>query len=121
MIYLNREKDVFHSSALDSYGLVHGFGTRQLGDGRDTHILANHLSIHKKLYNHIIKPQQTHSTNVSIIYKEYLTEEIIRVNDCDGLVTREKNVALSVITADCVPIIYFEPKAGIVGISHQGW
>src|SRR5690606_2066666 len=31
------------------------------------------------------------------------------------------NITLSVITADCVPIIFYDSTKKIIGISHQGW
>jgi hypothetical protein len=39
----------------------------------------------------------------------------------DGLLTREKNVFLSVTVADCLPIFLYEPKKQIIGILHAGW
>jgi len=41
--------------------------------------------------------------------------------DTDGLITSVVGVALSVVTADCVPILYCDPVAGMIGISHSGW
>ncbi|MBQ7160985.1 MAG: peptidoglycan editing factor PgeF [Clostridia bacterium] len=40
--------------------------------------------------------------------------------ECDGFVTREKGVALTVRTADCVPILFWSPD-GVVGACHAGW
>lgn len=39
----------------------------------------------------------------------------------DGLVTKTKLLSLSIKTADCVPIIFYDPKNRIAAISHQGW
>lgn len=43
------------------------------------------------------------------------------VLDTDGLVTREKNIFLSVTAADCLPVFFSDPIAGVVGIAHAGW
>ncbi len=40
--------------------------------------------------------------------------------ECDGFVTREKGIVLSVRTADCVPILFWSP-AGVIGACHAGW
>ena len=41
--------------------------------------------------------------------------------DCDGLITDRKDVPLCVWTADCVPVLFRDPKAGIVAAAHSGW
>lgn len=121
MIYSNSPKNLFHSTVLDPRGLHHGFGTKAFGDGRDISTLKHYLNTHAPAYTHIIQPQQTHSTNVHIVSAGDLIEDVIRAADCDGLVTKERNVVLTVVTADCVPIIYYDPVSAIIGISHQGW
>ena len=44
-----------------------------------------------------------------------------RPGDCDGLITAERNVPLCVFTADCVPVLFHEPDAGVVCAVHSGW
>ena len=39
----------------------------------------------------------------------------------DGLVTNVKNVAIGILTADCVPILFYDPKKNIIGAVHAGW
>jgi len=39
----------------------------------------------------------------------------------DAIVTTMKNVGISVLTADCVPILIYNPKKKIVGCVHAGW
>ena len=41
--------------------------------------------------------------------------------DCDGLITDEPGVPLCVFTADCVPVLFSEPEAGLVCAVHSGW
>ena len=41
--------------------------------------------------------------------------------DCDGLITGEKGLALTVFTADCTPILFWDPVTGAVGAAHAGW
>ena len=41
--------------------------------------------------------------------------------ECDGYVTFEDNVPLAIFTADCVPLLLEDSKAGIVGAIHCGW
>lgn len=41
--------------------------------------------------------------------------------DCDGLVTCTPGTALVVFTADCTPILLWDPVTGAVGAAHAGW
>ena len=38
----------------------------------------------------------------------------------DGLITNE-DLALCLLTADCLPISFFDPKKGVIGLAHAGW
>lgn len=35
--------------------------------------------------------------------------------------TKEKNLALGVITADCVPVFFFDPSTKLIAGAHAGW
>lgn len=39
----------------------------------------------------------------------------------DGLVTATPGVVLSILTADCQPVLFSDPKAGVIGAAHAGW
>ena len=39
----------------------------------------------------------------------------------DGLITNSKSLAIGILTADCAPIIFFDPKKNIIGAAHAGW
>jgi polyphenol oxidase len=39
----------------------------------------------------------------------------------DGLYTNETNILLALCFADCVPLYFFAPSKGLVGIAHAGW
>ena len=39
----------------------------------------------------------------------------------DGLITNARNLAIGILTADCAPILFFEPKKNIIGAAHAGW
>ena len=44
-----------------------------------------------------------------------------RPQDCDGLVTAERDVPLCVFTADCVPVLLADPERGVICAAHSGW
>jgi YfiH family protein len=39
----------------------------------------------------------------------------------DAMVTRERGLALGILTADCVPVLLADAEAGVVGAAHAGW
>jgi len=43
------------------------------------------------------------------------------IADTDAFITDQKNVALSVMTADCLSIFLYDPKHAAAGVIHAGW
>ncbi|MDK2759845.1 MAG: peptidoglycan editing factor PgeF [Sphingopyxis sp.] len=41
--------------------------------------------------------------------------------EADALVTRTPGILLGILTADCVPVLFADTTAGIVGAAHAGW
>ncbi|SMX39152.1 peptidoglycan editing factor PgeF [Maliponia aquimaris] len=39
----------------------------------------------------------------------------------DALVTATPDIALGVLTADCQPVLFADPAAGVIGAAHAGW
>ncbi|MEJ6402632.1 peptidoglycan editing factor PgeF [Yoonia sp. 2307UL14-13] len=39
----------------------------------------------------------------------------------DALVTKTRGLVLSVLTADCQPVLFADPKTGVIGAAHAGW
>ncbi len=39
----------------------------------------------------------------------------------DAMVTRTPGLALAIMTADCVPILFADNQAGVIGAAHSGW
>lgn len=39
----------------------------------------------------------------------------------DGMVTNLPGIALCILTADCVPVLFADRKAGVIGACHAGW
>jgi len=45
----------------------------------------------------------------------------IRIGQGDGLVTRQRGLALSIFVADCLPIFLWDAKGSATGLLHAGW
>ena len=37
------------------------------------------------------------------------------------MVTKRPGIALGILTADCVPVLFADPKARVIGAAHAGW
>ncbi len=64
----------------------------------------------------LVGVHQVHSPDVAVI--DAPTQERRRA---DALVTATPGVALSVLTADCQPILFADPEAQVIGAAHAGW
>ena len=67
--------------------------------------------------NQLIFPRQTHTNCVAGIL-EMPTKEI---KETDALVTNKPGICLCVQTADCVPILLFDPAENVIAVVHAGW
>jgi len=43
------------------------------------------------------------------------------IENCDAMITNQKNIVLSILTADCVPILLFDRKQNVIAAIHAGW
>ena len=66
--------------------------------------------------DHLLGVHQVHSAEVVTVAGPL--EEKPRA---DAMVTATPGVALSVLTADCQPVLFHDPKAGVIGAAHAGW
>jgi YfiH family protein len=51
----------------------------------------------------------------------YVGADTIGVPTADAAWTDRGDVALGILTADCVPVVLAAPRLGIVGVAHAGW
>ena len=73
---------------------------------------------------HFIVADQTHSDNIKIITERQNQgwggiEDA--VENCDALITDQKGLALTVLTADCVPVLILDTYKNIIAVVHAGW
>lgn len=41
--------------------------------------------------------------------------------EADALATRSPGIILGILTADCVPVLFADREAGVIGAAHAGW
>lgn len=120
MIVFDQNLKIFYSSLVSDEKYFSGFSTRALGDGRHLETLIRFFKGNNIAYRKLVVLEQIHSINVG----EYVSsghEDFVKIEETDGVVTREKETALTVRTGDCCPMIFVDKIAGVSGVSHQGW
>lgn len=68
---------------------------------------------------HVITGHQVHGCKVAVVERGDLTREDL--TGYDALVTNLLGVSIGVRTADCVPILMYDPVQKAVAAVHSGW
>src|SRR3990167_6467110 len=114
--------NIYKFKILESKKLIHGVSSKLFGSIKNNGII-NKKNLKKFLdamrvdIKTVIFPEQVHGSRVVAINdskKNYIL-------NADGLITNKKNVFLGIVTADCLPVIFYDNKTGIIGIAHAGY
>jgi polyphenol oxidase len=68
--------------------------------------------------NFLTIPQQCHQAQ---IFKVVQNSGATAPADTDALVTNVKGHVLGVLSADCVPLLLYDPVKDVLGLAHAGW
>ena len=120
--------DIFHLVSTKSDALPYSFSLALHTDENVNSIISNRELLAKELPNkehlYFIVANQTHSDNIQII-TENKTKGWHGLDDaikaCDALITNVPNVVLTILTADCVPILLYDRKNNVIAAIHAGW
>jgi len=97
------------------------FGLSEKSDGPMKNDFANQQVFFESqnLANRkIISANLTHGDNIVIV--DNSTPEHM-IQNCDALITSDKNCLLTVTVADCLPIYFYGPIQKVVALAHAGW
>ncbi|SET30625.1 conserved hypothetical protein [Oceanobacillus limi] len=123
--------------------LIAGFTTRNGGESNppfdslnlglhvsdeQSNIIANRRSLADKLefpLENWVSGEQVHQSYVHFVTQldkgkgsaDYNTS----IKGTDGLITNEAGLLCTAFFADCVPLFFFDPETGYLGIAHAGW
>jgi YfiH family protein len=61
---------------------------------------------------------QVHSATVVEVERPFVLGTAPRA---DAMVTRMTGLALGILTADCAPVLFVDPRARVAGAAHAGW
>ncbi|RRD76307.1 peptidoglycan editing factor PgeF [Alloprevotella sp. OH1205_COT-284] len=105
-----------------SFNITHYCGDAPANVARCRQLLCEKLDIDDE---HLLLPRQTHTDHVLTIDGQFLTlspeERTARLENQDALVTNVRGACIGVSTADCVPILLYEPKREVIAAIHAGW
>lgn len=65
----------------------------------------------------LVTAYQVHSTRVAVVEKLWTGDR----PEVDGMVSKTPGISLGILTADCVPVLFADDAAKVVGASHAGW
>jgi YfiH family protein len=106
-------------------GIRHAFTTRQNGLGRrskgakmsdDWNAVATAFGINTF---RVVTVDQVHGEN--IVKVDELNYREVRTVHADAMITDVPGLAIGVETADCVPVLLFDPAHQAVAAVHAGW
>ncbi len=104
------------------------FASLNLGFGRgdpDANVSANYRLLGAALGVDVERAaytRQVHGSAVRLVTAaDAAAPETPSHNDCDGLVTAERGLALFCFTADCVPMLLWDEKNRAAAAVHCGW
>ncbi|MDE0942894.1 MAG: peptidoglycan editing factor PgeF [Alphaproteobacteria bacterium] len=123
-------------NALSSDAISHGFFTRAGGGSKGIYaglncgygsddeaavVMTNRTHVANTLpvvTDALITVHQHHSADV-IVAKQPWHPKVAPKGD--AMVTATPGLALGILTADCAPVLFADPEAGVIGAAHAGW
>lgn len=63
-----------------------------------------------------VKATLVHGTKIKVVTEANYGNEYV----CDSLITSSNNVVLCMVTADCFPLVIFDPKTKLISLTHLG-
>lgn len=124
-------------SCLDGVsGLAHGFFTRAGGVSEGLYAslncgLGSHDERSRVIENRrrvadclgvpdtqLLTCHQIHSAAAHVVTRPWLPDSNPKV---DALVTTVPGMAISVLAADCAPVLFADPVSRVIGAAHAGW
>ena len=99
--------DIFHSKKI-----ITGF-TKPILEGDPSRDIDTALLFTGKRFA-VAYMKQVHGAAIAIV-------DGPGVSICDGIFTSAEGLALVVKTADCMPLVFYSEKDGVIGVVHMGW
>ncbi|MBW3096100.1 peptidoglycan editing factor PgeF [Pseudohoeflea coraliihabitans] len=103
-----------------SDGLYHSLNVGLGSSDSPHHVAANRARVATCFglaVDRLATVHQIHSPDVHVITRANVADR----PKGDAMVTREPGLLLGVLTADCGPVLFADPVAGVIAAAHAGW
>lgn len=138
---ITRCVDQLEYEASPLLGTPHGFSTR-LGGVSGGHLAALNLGCHRgdeeenlrENYRRfgaatgtdmarVVMTNQVHGVEVRAVDERDIKPDLLAPTpfEADGLVTDQPRITLVIFSADCIPILLFDPVRKVIAACHAGW
>lgn len=102
---------------------VNGYcGDNTLHVSANRQLLCDYLHIEPSC---LVLPHQTHGTRVKLIDEAIMSlsslQRAATLEGVDALITAEHGVCIGVSTADCIPLLLYDPVHEAIAAVHAGW
>ena len=87
----------------------------QIADG----VVAFSTERDEELPFYVVQPHQVHGCEIREVTDPNTTRE--QLEGVDALITNVPGIAISVRTADCIPVLLFDPVHRAIAAVHDGW
>ncbi len=108
-----------------SNGIYSTLNFRMLGNDSKENVFKNTDIVRKELnLGKVYKAVQAHTDNILVLdnnNKEKYEIEKLNDEEYDSYITKEKGISTVITTADCNPIIIYDPIKNVVANVHSGW
>lgn len=112
----------------EGYGNYGGFNITGYCGDCPAHVAECRKQLCKKLGiedHRLLLPRQTHGDKVLVIDELFMQkpaeEQSKLLHGIDAVVTELKRTCIGVSTADCIPILMYDNRRGVVAAAHAGW
>ncbi|MFC1889101.1 peptidoglycan editing factor PgeF [Thermodesulfobacteriota bacterium] len=65
--------------------------------------------------------RQVHGADILSVDDHASARSMALRGEYDAAVTNTRGITLTILTADCLPVLFFDMTAGAVGVAHAGW
>ncbi len=91
-------------------------------------VIQNRRICAEELYGNLeswVVAEQVHGNKVACVDENHrgcgAKDHSSSILGVDGLITDKKDITLVVLSADCVPILFFDPVSNVIATAHSGW
>ncbi len=126
--HFSKNRTLIHAVSKKEIAEAYAFSLAlHTGEAKDN-IIANRKRLREVLFAGnsavFVTANQTHGDHIAVLDKKEMRgwdglDDA--VEDCDALITDQVGVILTILTADCVPVLLYDPLRKVVAAVHAGW